>query len=152
MNDTDNYDLETDPPNLSTGYMDGPNHTRLDNIFHLPHRGIGCGLGYSTAPDMVKFNLALLNHNLLNEQSLNTLWTGQVDTGREGKYGFGCFATQYNSTRIIWHSGGWMGITDHFDMYPDLGYTVVILNNIDSRPTPIASMIRGWLTQGINQK
>jgi hypothetical protein len=33
-------------------------------------------------------------------------------------------------------------------MYPDLGYTVVILNNIDSAPTPIALTIRGWITQG----
>jgi D-alanyl-D-alanine carboxypeptidase len=148
MNDSDNYDLETDPPNLSTGYMDSPDGVRRDNIFHLPHRGIGSGLGYSTAPDMVKFQLALVHHALLNEQSLNTLWTGQIDTGRHAKYGFGCYIAQYNNTRIIWHSGGWMGITDHFDMYPDLGYTVVILNNIDSAPTPLAQTIRGWLTQG----
>ena len=152
MNDTDNYDLESDPPNLATGFMDAPNGHRLDNIFHLPHRGVGCGLGYSAAPDMVKFNLALLHHVLLNEQSLDALWTGRIDAGRHSEYGFGCYIRQYNNTRIIWHSGGWMGITDHFDMYPDLGYTVVILNNIDSAPTPLALTIRGWLTQGTGQK
>jgi hypothetical protein len=45
-------------------------------------------------------------------------------------------------------SGGWVGITNKFDMYPDLGYTVVILNNIDSDQNAIAFKLREWLTQG----
>ena len=40
------------------------------------------------------------------------------------------------------------GITDQFDLLPDLGYTVVILNNIDSAPDPIAYKLHEWLTQG----
>jgi len=34
------------------------------------------------------------------------------------------------------------------EMYPDLGYTVVILTNIDSDPNAIAYKLREWLTQG----
>ena len=33
-------------------------------------------------------------------------------------------------------------------MDPDLGYTVVILNNIDSNPNAVAFKLREWLTQG----
>jgi hypothetical protein len=35
------------------------------------------------------------------------------------------------------------------DMYPDLGYTVVILTNYDDSPRPIAYKIQEWLTEGM---
>jgi hypothetical protein len=39
-------------------------------------------------------------------------------------------------------------ITYRFDAYPDLGYTVVILNNIDSDPNSLAYRLREWIAQG----
>ena len=55
---------------------------------------------------------------------------------------------EYNGTRIVGHGGGWLGITNKYDTYPDLGYSVVILNNIDSDPNAIAFKLREWLAQG----
>ena len=83
-----------------------------------------------------------------NVTSLDALWTGRIPTERGGQYGYGCHVREYNGTRIIWHGGGWVGITNQFEMYPDLGYTVVILCNIDNNPTAIAMKLREWLTQG----
>jgi CubicO group peptidase (beta-lactamase class C family) len=147
MTNTDSYELDSEPPTLATGYMDAPGGARRSNIFDLPIKGIPAGLGYSTAEDLVKFAVALRNNTLLNASSLKTVWTGRVDYNR-GKYGYGCQVSQYNGTRIIGHGGGWAGITDQFETYPDLGYTVVILTNIDSAPDPIAYKLREWLTQG----
>lgn len=149
MTNTDSFELDTEPANLATGYMDAPDNTRRSNVFMLPVKGLPSGLGYSTAEDLVKFNLALLDGKLLNKKSLETLWTGRMNYSEpDSQYGYGFIVKRYNGTRVIGHGGGWVGITNKFDMYPDLGYTVVILNNIDSDPNAIAFKLREWLTQG----
>jgi hypothetical protein len=77
------------------------------------------------------------------------MWTPHIDNPKTGSsYGYGFQIRQYNGTRVIGHSGGWVGVTNQFDMYPDLGYTVIILNNIDSNPHGLARKIREWITQG----
>lgn len=149
MTDTDCFELDTEPVNLATGYMDAPQHTRRSNAFVLPVKGLPFGLGYSTAEDLVKFNLALLDGRLLSKKSLEMVWSGKVNyTEPDSQYGYGFIVKRYNGTRIVGHGGGWFGITNKFDIYPDLGYTVVILNNIDSDPNAIAFKLREWLTQG----
>jgi CubicO group peptidase (beta-lactamase class C family) len=149
MTNTDNYDLDTEPDNLATGYKDAPGGTRCSNIFDLPVRGIPSGLGYSTVEDLAKFAVALRQDKLLRKETRETVWTGHKDyTELDSKYGYGCIVSPYNGTRIIGHGGGWFGITDKFDFYPELGYSVVILNNIDSDPNYIAFRLREWLTQG----
>lgn len=37
-------------------------------------------------------------------------------------------------------------------MYPELGYTVVVLSNIDDEPDSIAFKLREWLTQGLSRQ
>lgn len=150
MTNTDFYELDTDPPNLAVGFKDGPNGTRLNNMFDLGVIGSPAGGAYSTGEDMTKFHMALTNHTLLKEQSLKTLWTGVTEEPDQNtEYGYGAQITHYNGTQIIGHGGGWQGITNHFDMYPELGYTVVILSNYDDDPNSIANKLHEWLTQGI---
>lgn len=153
MADTDFYRLDTDPPKIATGFADGPNHTRLNNIFDLGIIGSPAGGAYSTGEDMARFQRALVQHTLLNEASLKTLWTGVTEQPEgETEYGYGSQITHYNGERIIWHGGGWKGITNHFDMYPERGYTVTILSNYDNDPTAIAYKLREWLTQGATEQ
>jgi CubicO group peptidase (beta-lactamase class C family) len=153
MAHTDFYALDTDPPNLATGFMDGPNGTRLDNIFQIGVIGSPAGGAYSTGADMTRFQMALTHHTLLRAQSLTTLWTGVTEEpGRNAEYGYGAYISQYNGTRIVWHGGGWQGITNQFDMYPEMGYTVVVLSNYDDDPAAIANKLREWLTQGTAQE
>lgn len=147
MTHTDFLELDSDPPNLATGYKDGPDRTRQSNIFDLGVIGTPAGGAYSTGADMVRFHLALTNPILLKAPSLTKLWTGVSDM-QEREYGYGAELASYNGARIVGHGGGWQGITNRFEMYPDLGYSVVILSNIDSDPNLIAFKLREWLTQG----
>lgn len=149
MRDTDFYELDTEPRDLATGFMDGPGRTRLSNIFDLDVKGSPAGMAYSTGPDMVRFHAALTGLRLLRRDTLERLWTGVTEEpGRGSKYAYGAGVARYNGTRIVSHGGGWKGITNHFEMYPDLGYTVVILSNYDDEPEAIAYKLREWLTQG----
>lgn len=149
MTRSDSYELDTEPANLATGYMDAPGGERRSNVFMLPVKGVPSGLGYATALDLVRFQQALTSKVLLDSASLAQVWTGvKPYSDPNSEYGFGFIVSRYNGTRIIGHGGGWVGITNKFDMYPDLGYTVVILSNIDSNPNAIAFRLREWLTAG----
>ncbi len=147
MNDTDYYEIDTEPPNLATGYMDAPGGRR-SNILNTFTKGSSAGGGYSTAPDLVKFALALRDHKLLSAESLEKVWTGKKEYIGRGKYGYGCIVAEYNGQKLVSHGGGWTGVTNWFEMYPDAGYTVVVLTNIDDDPNPVAYQFREWLTQG----
>jgi len=149
MKHTGFYELDRDPANVARGYMDAPDGTRLNNLHALPVKGAPHTGAYSTGPDMVRFSEALANHVLLQKPSLERLWRGVTEdplTHRE--YGFGASIDQYNGRTIVSHGGGSPGVTNQFDIYPELGYTVVILSNIDDDPTAIAYKLREWLTQG----
>lgn len=149
MAGTDFLELDTDPPNLAAGYMDAPGGVRRSNAFLLPVRGTPYTGAYATAGDLARFAEALRRHRLLGAGALHTLWTGRVDYHDPGsRYGYGCVVKEYNGTRIVYHGGGWVGITNRFEIYPERGYTVAILTNIDSAPNPIAYKLREWLTQG----
>lgn len=144
MFNSDFYELDSDPPNLATGFMDAPQGTRRSNALFIGVRGMPAGGAYSTVQDLLKFASALRGHKLLSAKATAELWRGSE---RNAHYGSGFEVKRYNGTRIIGHGGGWFGITNRMDIYPDLGYTVIILSNYDSDPTAIAHKLREWLTQ-----
>src|SRR5262249_35489319 len=109
-------------------------------------KGMPFGGGYSTARDLSKFATALQSEKLLSKKSVERLWTGRVNNNQ---YGYGFEVRMYNNHRIVGHGGGWFGITNHMDIYPDLGYTVVILSNYDTQAKPIAMRISEWITAGV---
>jgi CubicO group peptidase (beta-lactamase class C family) len=149
MANTDFCELDGSPKNIATGYKDGPNGTRLDNIFDLGVIGSPAGMAYSTGEDMAKFQAALVGGKLLRRPSVETLWTVVTEQpDRPTEYGYGAEITHYNGVRIVGHGGGWKGITNGFDMYPERGYTVVVLSNYDCDPAAISYKLREWLTQG----
>jgi CubicO group peptidase (beta-lactamase class C family) len=153
MSQTDFYALDTDPRNLATGYKDGPNGTRLNNIFDLGVKGSPAGMSYSTGEDMTRFYINLIHHKLLTEHSLKTLWTGVTEQPEgHSEYGYGAQIEYYKGARIVGHGGGWKGITNQFEFYPELGYTVVILSNYDDDPKALANKLREWLNQGSSQE
>jgi CubicO group peptidase (beta-lactamase class C family) len=148
MTDTDAAEVGNGMANLAMGYMDMPGGGRKVNTPVVPARGLPAGLGYSTGLDMARFAEALRGGKLLKAATLEELWKPREDTGVGRMYGYGFHVTRYNGQRIVGHTGGWDGITCAFDMYPELGYSVVILNNIDSAPSPVTFKLREWLTQG----
>jgi CubicO group peptidase (beta-lactamase class C family) len=150
MANSDFYSVDSDTPNLAEGFEDGPNGVRRNNILALGFRGIPSGGAYSTAEDMLKFSVALRTHKLVSQKTIEQMWTGVKDQPGRGQYGYGSAVRQYNGSRIVGHGGGWRGITNQYEIYADLGYTVVILCNIDNDPNSIAYKISEWLTQNPN--
>jgi CubicO group peptidase (beta-lactamase class C family) len=93
-------------------------------------KGGPAGGGYSTINDMLKFSIALHEHKLLSARYTELITTGKVDAPF-GKYAYGFGDVNFNSVRSIGHNGGAPGISVQFDIYPELGYTVIVLSNYD---------------------
>jgi CubicO group peptidase (beta-lactamase class C family) len=147
MTDTGFYEPGKEIPNLAIGYSkmspDGkPLEEARDNTNTREVRGGPAGGGYSTVGDLVKFQTALRSSKLLNEEYTKIVTTGKVDAGGPiGRYAYGFGDKIFEGKHIVGHNGGSPGIAANFEMYPELGYTSVILMNAD--PPAMMPVIMG---------
>jgi CubicO group peptidase (beta-lactamase class C family) len=149
MDDTGFYEPGKETPNVAIGYSSmGPDGKPLeearDNTNTREVKGGPAGGGFSTAPDLVKFQKALLSYKLLNKEYTGLITTGKVDGPRGmGRYGYGFGDNNAGGKHSVGHNGGAPGIAANFEMFPESGYTAVTLMNSDP-PTmmPIAKAIR----------
>lgn len=149
MNDTGFYEPGKEIPNLAMGYTrmspDGkPQDEVRDNNSIREIKGGPAGGGFSTAPDLVRFQQALFTYKLLDKAHTEIVTTGKVDGPRGmGKYGYGFGDNDAGGKHSVGHNGGFPGIAANFEMYPESGYTAVELMNTDPPSLmPIAKAIR----------
>ena len=141
MRDSDCYDLDRDVANLATGYTQTPDGWR-SNIFMHVVRGGPAGGGYSTAPDLLRFALALRGGKLLSPATTTNFITGKMDTPRGSKYAYGFGDENVRGHRIVGHSGGFPGISSNLDIYWDDGYVVAVMSNVDMGAVPVVERAR----------
>jgi CubicO group peptidase (beta-lactamase class C family) len=157
MNDT-GFDLTPRPRDLAVGYTtrapDG-NHTSPaaphDNSSILPAKASPGSAAYSTADDLLRFGDALIEGRLLSPATSTLLLEGQVPTGDTGprqQYGFGFFDGNFENVRIVNHGGTGPGIDVAFDIYPEVGFVVVVMSNSDP---PAAQRIRDELRKRLSE-
>lgn len=128
MTDTGFYSSFDNVENLALGY------SRAGGIFGLEPlppgaparvgpilRGTPAGGAYSTIGDMLRYSEALRNYQILSRESVELLLSGQ----------HGWPANTVHGLRYMGHGGGTFGGNTYFEMYPDIGYVVVVLCNMD---------------------
>ena len=149
MNDTGFYEPGKEIPNLAIGYtkmtpQGQPGDEIRDNTNLREVTGGPAGGGFSTAPDMVKFQQALFSYKLLDKAHTELITTGKVDgPGGRGKYGYGFGVNDIGGKHSVGHNGGAPGIAADFQMFPESGYTAVALMNSDPPSLmPVAKEIR----------
>lgn len=131
-------------PLRSIGYthMDGPD--LRPNTDSLPYRGTSAGGGYSTVGDLLRFANALRDHKLLNAQYTEMLTTGKVETPRGDKYAFGFMEDDAGKpAHHFGHGGGAPGMNGDLTIFPEAGYVIAILSNLDP---PAASRISDYIS------
>ena len=136
LGDTDFYEADRVTPNLAAGYTRQNRYLQgsdelTSNVFISPVRGGPAGGGYSTVEDMLRFDVALRAGRLLNRKYTEIVLAGKVEYRPNARYAYGFANDIVNGARIVFHDGGANGVSAEFDMYPDLGYTVVVLSNLD---------------------
>lgn len=127
MTDTESFESDNMPENTASGYTTrNAKNERLNNFETRPFRGSAAGGGYSNAPDLLKFSLALQTGKLTipddNGQPLKQIGTGIA--------------------------GGADGINALFIVNGQTGYTVIVLSNYDPPSAEqVGTRIRDWLKQ-----
>ena len=131
MKDSDSYLKTASIANRAIGYArDDANGALKPNVDSLPARGSPAGGGYSTVQDLLRFAQALLEHELLNAEYTTLLTTGKVEAPG-GKYAYGFEDNREDGVRMIGHNGGSPGVNAELNIYPESGYVVVVLSNLD---------------------
>jgi CubicO group peptidase (beta-lactamase class C family) len=95
----------------------------------LPVRGTSAGGGYATVGDLVRFGQALLGHKLLDAEFTKTVTTAQAEGG--GGYGYGFGVDVSDGVRSFGHGGGAPGMNGSLKIFPDSGYIIAALANMD---------------------
>ncbi|MFI4891506.1 MAG: serine hydrolase domain-containing protein [Steroidobacterales bacterium] len=131
--------------NRSSGYRLVDGHLRNQEWVSPTVNTTADGSLYFSILDLAKWDAALYTDKLLQDSSLQQMWT--VAKLRDGKpnaghYGFGWFIESRHGQRVVEHGGQWQGFETHISRYVDSGLTVVVLTNLDSAtPQRIADAV-----------
>jgi len=135
MTSTDSLPETDAVANRAVGYIKSGNGWR-PNTDTLPWRGTAAGGGYSTVGDLMRFAQALSEGTLISQAML-----AEATRPQSPDYGFG-FAIGHDPL-FYGHSGGAPGMNGDLRVYPELGYVVVGLSNLDP---PAASKLVDFFT------
>lgn len=104
----------------------------------LPWRGTAAGGGYTTVGDLLKFAQALQAGKLLSPDMLAQATSPQM---AEKWYGLGFITVGEGPLRRYGHGGDADGMNADFRVFPESGWVVVSLTNIDP---PAADRLGRW--------
>ncbi len=109
----------------------------------LTYRGTSAGGGYSTADDLLHFANALLSNRLLDAAHTRLLTTGGI-RGPDGTLIPYDFAGKTLEGRpFVGQNGGGPGLNGELRIFPDDGYTVIVLANVDP---PAATNVANFIS------
>jgi serine beta-lactamase-like protein LACTB, mitochondrial len=146
----------------------GMTHTFVDNVFAIvPHRARGYHLEQgkvqnaglmdssykipggglvSTAGDLVRFDVALMDGKILRPETLAPMWTPTglpaYHNGKPSKYGIGFAVTVLDEQTRISHSGGEQGTSTYMAFFPNKRLAVAAMaNDEDAEPGDVVGAI-----------
>jgi serine beta-lactamase-like protein LACTB, mitochondrial len=99
----------------------------LDSSYKIPGGG-----WLSSAEDMARFEVAILNDKLLKRSTRDLMWTPlKASDGSEDKYGLGFATLNQDGVFYAGHSGGQQGTSTDFTIAPERKAAVVVLANLE---------------------
>lgn len=121
-------------PMMATGYLwNSERYQPASGIFLTPGLvGAGGNLQMS-APDLAKWDAALLTERILTKASLAQMWTpAKLNNSATVPYGFGWVLGEVNHRPYTWHSGALEGFTSAFERHTEQGLSVIVLDNLNA--------------------
>jgi CubicO group peptidase (beta-lactamase class C family) len=104
----------------------------MDSSYKIPGGGL-----VSTAEDLVRFQMALMEGKLLKRATLDLMWTPlKTSDGKSTNYGLGFELREANGQQVIGHSGSQQGCSTAIAELPDKKIAVAVMANIDEVPAP----------------
>jgi len=137
MTSTDSLPETEDVPGRAVGYMRSGS-AWVPNTETLPWRGTSAGGGYSTVGDLLRFAQALESGKLISQAML-----AEATRPQREHYGYGFMVQGEGPSRGYGHDGGAPGMNGALRVFPQRGYVVVSLSNLDP---PAASRLVDFFT------
>jgi D-alanyl-D-alanine carboxypeptidase len=140
MRSTGSLPESVEVPARAVGYM-RPSPSGggwVPNTDTLPWRGTAAGGGYSTVGDLLRFAQALGSERLLSTATL-----AEATRPHQQQYGYGFDVQGQGRLHSYGHGGGAPGMNGELRVFPQLGYVVVGLSNLDP---PAASELVEFFT------
>jgi serine beta-lactamase-like protein LACTB, mitochondrial len=123
----------------------------LDSSYKIPGGG-----WLSSAEDMAKFEVAILNDKLIRRATRDLIWAPlKPSDGKTDLYalGWGWRKQKTGEVRAVGHDGGQQGTSTAFLIAPDQRAAVVVLTNLeDQRPSELARTILNILVPASEKK
>jgi D-alanyl-D-alanine carboxypeptidase len=139
MRSTGSLPEAVDVPDRAVGYLrPSPGGAWEPNTDTLPWRGTAAGGGYSTVGDLLRFAQALTSGRLLSKATL-----ADATRPHQQQYGYGFDVQGQGRLGSYGHGGGAPGMNGELRVFPQLGYVVVSLSNLDP---PAASELVEFFT------
>ena len=131
MNDSGYFSLDRLPRHTALGYIkDETNQNWRTNAYSIPIKGGADGGAYVTAPDMLKFWVALFNNEILGKEYTKLLLTPHIQVNDKQSYGYGIWIETRENKVFKYHVMGYdPGVSFRSAIYPELGITLVIPSN-----------------------
>jgi serine beta-lactamase-like protein LACTB len=99
----------------------------LDSSYKIPGGG-----WLSSAEDMARFEVAILNDKLIKRATRNLMWTPlRPSDGSKDSYGLGWGVSDESGIAIVGHTGGQQGTSTAFYIAPAQRAGVVVLTNME---------------------
>lgn len=102
----------------------------LDSSYKIPG-----GRWLSSGEDMVRFEVAILNHKLIRHATRDLMWTSlKPSDGKRYRYAVGWGWGDDDAIRSVGHNGGQQGTSTAFAIAPEQMAGVVVLTNMEGVP------------------
>ncbi len=106
------------------------------DFFDMRIAGAGGGL-YSTTEDIYRWNLSILNNEILSKQSTDLMFTKHIKADDVNGYGYGIIVAYgeigNKIRRKYYHPGGGSGVQSFNTIYPDDAIQVILLSNTEDK-------------------
>ena len=109
-----------------------------DTSMKIPGGGL-----VSTAPDLVRFAIAVNTGTLVNEKTRSLMWTQQkMKDGKLSEYGLGWVIGGSGDKLLVSHSGGQSGTSTLLTMMPSKGTIIAVMcNQQNTNPNDLVTQI-----------
>lgn len=125
-------------------YYEHDKEGRLVNAPYVDNSYKWAGGGFlSTPSDLVRFGFGMLDGKVLQRKTIDMLWTPlTLESGKSTGYGLGWSVDSVDGLRVIGHSGGSVGGTTQFLIFPDQRMVVAVTTNLsDAKVGAIANEV-----------
>jgi CubicO group peptidase (beta-lactamase class C family) len=94
----------------------------------------------STAGDLLRWQIALVNGHAVSAASFRQMITSTVPTGQGSRrYGFGLILEEANGRKVVSHNGGINGFNSVLSWFPDQNLHVAVISSSETLPSNAVS-------------